>query len=595
MSTSPDDLRASERKSTVARESYYMIAPGGPGVSEQTPAECLKAVGADVVRTLPAHGTLCPPVAVARLSDRNAAALLRSSGGALMVELDVPLRAASFAAAPPLFRGPVRTLAQGFATTIEVLADGKPVDQAEVLLAGEQETVRGITGPDGKVTLRLFGELPETVMELLVQPRSGCWPFYQQRPKLQTDAATVVNLHRLSPTRQLDWGGTAMGFDRLPTSIRGAGVTIALIDSGVATNHKQLTKIAHGIDLRAGDARSHGRSWAQDVTGHGTPCAGIISAVPDAAAGTTDQGARGYAPDAELHVCKLPADARCSDLVAALDYCLEAGIDVACLGYGCTRGSLIVEQRIMAAKQQGIALIAAAGNSAGPVQFPACSPHVLAVGAVGQAGTFPDDSPQAAQAAAAVPAAYGDYVPPFACQGPELDLCAPAVAVISCASPDGYVVCDGTSLAAAHAVALAALILGHHADFRRDFSARDFRRVERLFQILKATARPIGHPWLTGAGLPDAARALGLPSQPASAFAPLDAGLRELRIAMRLVDTIHAGFAEPIAFEPLRGPAAIAPVPLNPFPWTAMPEAGVAGNLQALNAAMMRAGLPPAV
>jgi hypothetical protein len=38
--------------------------------------------------------------------------------------------------------------------------------------------------------------------------------------------------------------------------------------------------------------------------------------------------------------------------------------------------------------------------------------------------------------------------------------------------------------------ALAALILAHHGDFRGDFASRDFRRVERLFQILKDTAQP---------------------------------------------------------------------------------------------------------
>ena len=127
----------------------------------------------------------------------------------------------------------------------------------------------------------------------------------------------------------------------------------------------------------------------------------------------------------------------------------------------------------------------------------------MAVGAVGQRGSFAEDSPQAAQAAAATAVAGGLFVPPFSCRGPELDLCAPGVAVIACQSPDSYAVCDGTSLAAAHVAALAALILADHSDFKGSFAAKDFRRVERLFQILKETAQPIGHPWQTGAGLPD--------------------------------------------------------------------------------------------
>jgi subtilisin len=223
---------------------------------------------------------------------------------------------------------------------------------------------------------------------------------------------------------------------------------------------------------------------------------------------------------------------------------LQNGIDVACLGFGCERGSALVEQRIAVAKQQGLSIIAAAGNSARAVLFPACSPHVMAVGAVGQTGSFPEDSPQAAQAAAATAVAGGLFVPTFSCRGPELDLCAPGVAVIACQTPDSYAVCDGTSLAAAHVAALAALVLADHSDFKGRFATKDFRRVERLFQILKETAQPIGHPWQTGAGLPDAARALGIWSEQRLLVVPLNVGLREMRSAIRQLDQIQLGSNE---------------------------------------------------
>src|SRR5437588_7174054 len=359
-----------------------------------------------------------------------------------------------------------------------------------------------------------------------------------------------------------------MRFDQLPAECRGGGIKIALIDSGVATSHKQLSKIAHGIDIRGGEQRS----WSQDDIGHGTPCAGIISAVADGG-----RSIRGYAPESELHVCRLPADARCSDLVAALDYCLHREIDVACLTFGCERGSAIVEQRIAAAKQQGVSIIAAAGNSAGAVLFPASSPHVIAVGAIGQLGSYPDDSPQAAAAAAAVPIARGLFVPPFSCRGPELDLCAPGVAVIAGQSPDGYAICDGTSLATAHVTALAVLVLAHHSDFRGGFAGRNFPRVERRFQILKDTAQPIGHPWQTGAGLPDAARALGVWSARRPLEVPLDVELGAMRGAIRQMNHIYAGAEAANAFEaptPPAGPANVTRWPLNPAPLTFHAESG---------------------
>jgi subtilisin len=474
--------------------------------------------------------------------------------------------------------------------TIQVLSEsGEPVPQAEVRLLGEQAAAHGLTDNDGKVDLTLRAELPETVAALFINARSGHWGLWWHRPDLQAGTVSSFILEPLSLPDVLDWGGTAMRFDHLPTECRGAGIKVALIDSGIATSHKQLTRIDHGIDLRGGEARS----WSQDFIGHGTPCAGVISAIPDGA-----HGVRGYAPDSELHICRLPPDARCSDLVAALDYCLQSGIDIACLGFGCERGSAIVEQRIGAAKQQGVGIIAAAGNSAGTVLFPACSPHVMAVGAIGQAGSYPEDSPQAVQATAAVAVAGGLFVPPFSCRGPELDLCAPGVAVIGCQSPDGYAICDGTSLAAAHVTALAALILAHHGDFNGGFVRRDFQRVERLFQILKDTAQPIGHPWQTGAGLPDAARALGVRSaERRSPVMPLNAQLGEMRRAIRQIRQIYSGAgADPSnAFEPPRGPANVTHWPLNQMPPT-MPTESVGANASVndLKAAMTLAGLSDA-
>jgi subtilisin len=575
------------------RTSQYMIAPAGPGLTQQTLIDRLNRVaGVEIVRTCAARGTLCPPIAVVLMSDENAAALRRSAGDTLVIEPNRALRAAASAGVLP--RPPMtalmNALSPGFTATIRVVNDsGQPVERAEVLLVGEQWAAQGLTDRNGQVELALYGELPETVTELIVRPCAGYWGQWRERPELQANGTYSVTVEPLSPDEP-DWGGGAMRFDLLPAECRGAGVKIALVDTGVTTSHPQLAKIDHGIDVRSGDTSS----WSQDAVGHGTPCASIISAAPDAG-----RGVRGYAPEAELHVCRLPPDARCSDLVAALDHCLQTGIDLVCLGFGCEHGSAVVEQRIAVANQQGIGIIAAAGNSGGSVQFPASSPLVLAVGAIGEAASVPNDSPQAALADAAG-VTSGPFVPPFSCRGPELDLCAPGVAIVACQSSDGYAACDGTSLAAAHVAALAALILAHHSDFRADFAGRDFRRVERLFQILKDTAQPLGHPWLTGAGLPDAARALGLPSQLWPFVSPLNAGLGDMRNAIRHIDLVYsgAGFAPGVeaaaAFEPARGPANVTRLPLNPLPLTLMTGTGAEAGVQALKAAMMVAGLTAA-
>jgi len=579
--------RSDRRKPARVRNRHYMIAPVAPGLTRQTLIDRLKpAANVEIVQTYAVErGSISPPIAVVRMTDESAAALRRSTGGALVIEPDRYLRAASFAGSSRAAAA-MTPLSPGFAVTIQALSEsGQPMEHAEVQITGEQGVARGLTGKDGKVDFTLYGELPETITELLVKARSGYRGLWRRWPNLQVDAVNKFNLEPLSLPTAPDWGGKAMRFDQLQNEFRGKGIKIALIDSGVATSHKQLAKIAHGIDLR-GDAE--GRSWSQDVLGHGTQCAGIIAAIPDAASGV-----RGYAPEAELHVCRLPPDARCSDLLAALDYCVQNGIDVACLGFGCERGSAIVEQRIEAAKRNGVAMIAAAGNSAGAVLFPAFSPHVLAVGAIGQVGSYPEDSPQALQAAAALPVAGGLFVPPFSCRGPELDLCAPGVAIVACQSPDGYSICDGTSLASAHVTALAALILAHHGDFRGGFARRDLQRVERLFQILKATAQPIGHPWHTGAGLPDASRALGMRSMPLPlATVPVEARLAEMRNAIRQLDNVYSSGGEANTFEqPTRGPAYVTQLPLNPMASALSAGSGAEAGVHQLKTAMMLAGL----
>jgi subtilisin len=576
------------RKRLGSRPNRYMIAPTAAGINEAAMIERLQSLGGiDVVRTLAATHAACPPVVVARMTEEKAVQLRQSAAGKLIVEPDQPLIAAS-AAASSVRRPSVVTTAsgRGFATTIQVFgANDEPVEQAEVQLIGQQWTAQGLTGSDGKVVLNLYGEMPDGVRDILVRPRSEYWGLWKRHPNIQTDSVNIVALQALPEVKRFGWGAQAMHLDRLPAECRGGGVKIGLIDSGVATSHAQLSAIAHGFEADGDDAES----WSEDPTGHGTACAGVIFA--------TDAGESvgGYAPDAEMHVCKLPGEAYCIDLVAALDHCIQAGVDLACIGFGCRRGSTIVEQRIVAAKRAGIAVVAAAGSNGESVLFPACSRHVLAVAAVGQAGTFPDETPHAARAAATgravAEARAGLFVPAFSCRGQEVDLAAPGVAVMSCQSPDGYVAGDGTSLAAAHVAALAALVLAHGADFQREFALRDARRVERLFQILKATAQAIGDPTESGAGVPDALRALGL-RPPAEAYAPpLAAGLRDMHHALCFAGLKGANGGSATVTEPARGPVDISQVPLNVAPPSILPAGGAKSGVGALKAAMQMAGL----
>src|SRR5260370_12942781 len=281
MTASSDDTssasRSDRRKPASARNSYYMIAPSGLGVTRQTLIDRLNRVAdVEIVQTYGERGTISPPIAVVRTSEENAAALTRSRGGARIIEPDRYLRAASFMGSSPPSPAiaAMNALGPGFAVTIQVLTEsGQPAEHAAVQLVGEQGAVQGLTDKDGKVDLTLYGELPDTVTELFVKPRSGYWGLWRHRPNLQADAVNPFTLlESLSLPNPLDWGAQPMPVHQLPIECRGTGIKIALIDSGIAISHKQLAKIDHGIDIRGA---GRGRSWSPDAFRLGTQSAGI--------------------------------------------------------------------------------------------------------------------------------------------------------------------------------------------------------------------------------------------------------------------------------------------------------------------------------
>ena len=457
-----------------------------------------------------------PNVLVARMADEKAAILQQQMFGQVIVERDQPLHSVPFGARPPaMVSGTALAGVPTVNAVIEVLGpNDTPIKGAEVYLSGSLACVGGITDDRGQAVLSIAGENLRGVRGLYVKPKSEYWSFYQPEPELDAHQANIVLLRPLSdsfpglPRQQvLGWGQRAMRLDHLPGDYRGKGVRIALVDSGVATSHQVLQRINSGFD--AINKKTDSATWNQDAISRGSHCAGIVAGADDAS------GVRGFSPDAEIHVCKLSPGGQISHLIDALEYCIEKRIDVVNLSVvnlspDGIEPSEALEQQILRAKRLGVACIAAAGDSGGPVQYPASSPNVLAVAAIGKLGEFPPESYHSQTVSRADSAGF--FSPKFTCFGPEIGVCGPGVAILSCVPPNNYAVSDGTSMAASHITGLAALVLAHHPDFRGPFQARSFDRVERLFQILKLSSQPVnlGDPRRTGFGLPDVLVALGL-------------------------------------------------------------------------------------
>jgi subtilisin family serine protease len=172
------------------------------------------------------------------------------------------------------------------------------------------------------------------------------------------------------------------------------------------------------------------------------------------------------------------------------------------MSLGSDQISQAVEQKLEEAVHDGIACIVAAGNSGGPVQYPASSPNVLAVSAVGKLKEYPSESWDARTVTQAV-TQDGLFSPSFTCFGPQIGVCAPGVSIVSSVPDNGFEPQSGTSMAAPHVTGFAALLLAHHPAFQGAGGTRGPQRVAALFNLIKTSCRPyqLG-PERTGCGVP---------------------------------------------------------------------------------------------
>jgi hypothetical protein len=489
------------------RADRYLVAAAPPADIRAIAEQLEQDEPSRVLRVLTGRGAPggFPGIALVEMTAEHAAMLAAYPG--IHVEPDYAVGPAH-AMTPPVTTQRV---------TLEVVDDGmRPIEGASVTVTGSGCPATGFTGPDGRAEIILTPEMMTDPSAIEIHPPRGCWPVRVRRPFLGKDAPVRLMCTRITttypefPDRALDsWGARVMGFGRLPPTYRGSGVRIALIGSGVATGHPDLSgRIEHGRDLIGRDEE---KGWQEDLTGTGTHHATLIAGRDD---GT---GIVGLAPEAEIHVCRVTPGGSAADLIDALDYCIEQRVDVAMFGACIPEQSVLLSAKVEEAWHCGIACIAAAEPADG-LCWPAALPYVLAVGAIGQLGTFPPEGADTAALTSQL-TPEGFFIPGLRSAGPGFaapDCCAPGVAVIAGLPPSSYGPLSGTGTAAAHVTALAALILAHHPSFRtepgRPSITRDSSRPTMLLQIIKGSCRPLPQldPSWTGAGIPDAAVALSV-------------------------------------------------------------------------------------
>ena len=250
----------------------------------------------------------------------------------------------------------------------------------------------------------------------------------------------------------------------------GYRVKVAVLDTGIDYDHKDLC-VYGGVDFSGSESY-------MDYNGHGTHCAGII------AAREHRKRIVGVAPRAKLYAVKVLDDkgyGNTSDIIAGMEWCVNNGIQVACMSLGGAHApSVAYRNAIYRCQLNGVLVVAAAGNSANSDFSWVCAPANSA-----QATTW-STSPIAVGAVdrrkqIAYFSSGGQKCLPWNPVG----CVAPGVNVKSTYLDNENVEMSGTSMACSHVAGLAALLC-------QRWNSRDVYKIKK--QLLLGTFHSHAYP-----------------------------------------------------------------------------------------------------
>lgn len=250
------------------------------------------------------------------------------------------------------------------------------------------------------------------------------------------------------PYVHLQHSAEALHLEQAHRWATGKGVRVAVVDTGVDLDHPDL----RGRVVKAQNFVDQGeRSFTSDF--HGTAVAGVI-----AAAANNEVGIVGVAPQAQIFALKAcwqqPAGAReavCNSytLAKAVDFAITQGAQV--LNFSLAGPpDVLLTRLIKAALERGIVVVAAAPSKPDARSFPASLQGVIGISGSGPPGRY---------------------------------LAAPAEDILTTVPRGSYDFFSGSSLAAAQASGVAALLLERNPKLTPSELAALFHKTARLSQI----------------------------------------------------------------------------------------------------------------
>lgn len=251
-----------------------------------------------------------------------------------------------------------------------------------------------------------------------------------------------------TPTSSITWGTSRMlGNTITVDSGAGKGIKIAILDTGVYTDHEDLkNRISDCADFSAKSAVSDDK--CEDKNGHGTHVAGIIAAD----GGPIGKGIYGFAPSAEIlayKVCDNSGVCYGDDIAAAIERAITAEANIINLSIGSEKESTVVKNAIEKAVSKGILVVASAGNDGpydGSIDFPASMASVVSVGAIDSDDDIVDWSSRG----------NNIITKTGVIENGDIEFAAPGSGIESTWNDGKYSVLSGTSMSAPHISGLAA-------------------------------------------------------------------------------------------------------------------------------------------
>jgi subtilisin family serine protease len=249
--------------------------------------------------------------------------------------------------------------------------------------------------------------------------------------------------------------GAASAWDRS----QGAGVTIAILDSGVNTAHPDLAnRLVPGYNIYSGNTD------VTDVCGHGTAVAGVAAASMNNA-----QGVAGVAGAARLMPVRIAysdstgCHAYYSTIASGLTYAADNGARVANISYGGVAGSSTIMSAARYMKSKGGLVFVSAGNNNIDENI-TTDGSMIAVSATDE----------------------NDAKASFSSWGSFVTLSAPGTNIWTTNNAGGYSAWNGTSFASPLSAGVAALVMAARPDLSAD----------QVQSLLYSTATDLGTPGL---------------------------------------------------------------------------------------------------